>query len=90
MVMRRDGFEDSSGVFVPAILACPAQDHIMCGDCVPAAVGDALDRRFERRVLERLDLAAVVTDEVVMVVAAGMGRLEARDAVAEVDPLDEP
>lgn len=90
MVMRRDGFEDSSGVFVPAILACAAQDDVVRCDCVSTAVGNALDRRFEGRILERLDFAAVVTDEVVMVVAACMGRLEARDAVAEVDLLDEP
>lgn len=56
---------------------------------VPAHVGDALDRRLERGVLERLDLPAVVADKVVMMVAAGVGRLEARDAVSEVDALDE-
>ena len=43
---------------------------------------------LELPVLERLDLAAGVTDEVVMV-AAGMNRLVARDAGPEVDPLNE-
>ena len=62
----------------------------MGGDRVPAPVRDALDRRLEPRVLERLDLAAVVAHEVVVVVASGVSGLETRDAVAEVDPLDEP
>ena len=56
---------------------------------VPAPVGDSLDRRLERGVLERLDLPAVVADEMVMMIAAGVGRLEARDSVSEVDSLDE-
>ena len=41
------------------------------------------------RIFERLDLAAVVAHEVVVMVAARMCRLEARHAVSEVDPLDE-
>jgi zinc transport system substrate-binding protein len=75
---------------VAAILACSAQHDVVRGHHVPTAVGDALDRRLERRVLERLDLPAVVAHEVVMVVAAGVGGLEARDTFAEVDALDEP
>ena len=59
-------------------------------DRVSMAIGDTRDGRFQAGVRERLDLAAVVTDEMVMVVASGMGRLEARNAVAEVDSLDEP
>ena len=62
----------------------------MRGDDVAAPVRDALDCRLERRVLERLDLAAVVTHEVVMMIAADVSGLEPRDAVAEIDPLDEP
>jgi zinc transport system substrate-binding protein len=57
---------------------------------VPTPVGDALDRGFERRVLEWLDLPAVVAHEMVVMVAAGVRRLEARDSIAEVDPLDQP
>ena len=57
---------------------------------VAAPVGHALDRRFQRRILERLDLAAVVADEVMVVVAAGKRRLEAGGAVSEVDTLNEP
>ena len=79
-----------SGTFVAAILARATQHDIVRRHDVPAPVGDALDRRLERRVLERLDLPAVVADEMVMVVAAGVGRLVAGDAVAQVDPLHEP
>ena len=60
----------------------------MSGHDVPATVGDPLDRRLERRVRERLDLAAVVAHEVVMMVAVRMGGLEPRHAVSEVDALD--
>lgn len=47
-----------------------------------------LERALESVVGERLDLAAVGADEVVMVVSAA-GRLEPCDAVADVHPLDE-
>ena len=56
---------------------------------VPTSVGDPLDRGLERRILERLDLPAVVADEVMMMVAAGVGWFEACDAVSQVDSLDE-
>ncbi len=79
-----------SVTLVAAILARPAQDDVVRGDDVSATVRDPLDRRLERRVLERLDLAAVVAHEVVMMVAVRVGRLVAGDAVAEVDPLHEP
>lgn len=62
----------------------------MCCDDVAASVGDALDRRFERRILERLDLPAVVAHEVVVMIPTRVGRLVARDSVAEVDTVDEP
>ncbi len=62
----------------------------MRGDDVAAAVGDPLDRRLEGRILEGLDLAAIVAHEVVMMVAARVCGLETRDAVSEVDALDEP
>ncbi len=47
------------------------------------------DRSFQRDVGEGLDLAAVVADDV-MVVRALDRRLEARDSVADLHPLDEP
>ena len=62
----------------------------MCGHLVAAAPGNPLERLLESGVLERLDLAAVVADEVVVMVAARIDRLEAGDPVAEVDPLYEP
>ena len=51
--------------------------------------GDLAQRLLEPVILERLDLAAVVADEVVVVLAAGNRRLEARDAVSDLDPLDD-
>ena len=61
----------------------------MCRHRVAAAVGDTLDRGLEGRILKRLDLSAVVAHQVMVVVAAWKRRLEARNAVAEIDPLDE-
>ena len=57
------------------------------GVAVPAR--DALERSLEGGVLEGLDLPAVVADEVVVMLAAGVSRLEARDAVAEIHALHE-
>jgi len=71
-----------------AVTAGPAQDDVVRGDLVPASARNADDGRLESRVLERLDLPAVVAHEVMVVLAAACG-LEARDAVTEVDPLDE-
>ena len=52
--------------------------------------GRAREGALERRIGERLDLAAVVTDEVMVVVAGvGVGGLEPCDAVAEIDALHE-
>jgi hypothetical protein len=56
---------------------------------VAEAAGCACQRLLERRVGERLDAAAVVTDEVVMVLVVPPEWLEPRDAVADVDSLDE-
>ena len=57
---------------------------------VAQAPGRPRERALEAVVRERLHPAAAVADEVVMVVVAvAAGRLEARDAVAHVDPLDE-
>lgn len=61
----------------------------MSSDGVSVAACDTNERRLERRVLEGLDLAAVVANEVVVVHAVRVRRLEAGDAVAEVDALDE-
>ena len=66
------------------------QHDVVRGDDVAAPVGDAFDRRLERRVREWLHLPAVVADEVVVMLAVGVRPLEAGDAVTEVDALDEP
>ena len=73
----------------PTVLAGTPKDDVVGRHGVPAAVRDTVDCRLEARILERLDFAAVVTDEVVVMVAALVCGLEARDAVAEIDPLDE-
>lgn len=59
----------------------------MGGDVVAVPAGDALQGGLEPRVLERLDPAAVVAHEVVMVLSGRIGALEACHPVAEVDPL---
>jgi hypothetical protein len=46
------------------------------------SVGDAMDRLFERIVVERLHGATGCADQVVMVGAVGMVGLKARDAIA--------
>ena len=48
-----------------------------------------VERPLEAWVGERLDLAARVADEVMMMLAVDMRRLEAGDPVAQLDPLDE-
>ncbi len=73
-----------------AVFAGAAKHDVVGCDGVAAPVCDSLDRCFERGVLERLDLAAVVADEMVVMVPIGMRGLEASDSVAEVDALDEP
>ena len=77
-------------VIQAAILARAAQYDVVSGHDVPPAVGDPLDGRLERRIFERLDLAAVVADEMVMMVPIGVRGLEASDSVAKVDALYEP
>jgi hypothetical protein len=72
------------------VAAGAAQDDLVHRHVVPPPAGDAHDRSLERGILERLNLAAVVADEVVVMLAAGIRTLEARHAVTEVDPLHEP
>ena len=62
-----------------------AEDDLVGRDRVAAALLDVADDRLESLVRERLDLAAAVADEVVMVVVVRAQRLEAGDAVAEVE-----
>jgi hypothetical protein len=76
-------------VIVAAILARSTQDDIVGGDDVAAPVCDAVDHGLERGILERLDLPTVVADEMVVMVATCVRRLEACNAVAEVHALDQ-
>lgn len=61
----------------------------MPADRVAPAAGNSLERRLEGRILERLDLPAVVADEMVVMLSIRVRGLEARDTVPEVDPLHE-
>jgi hypothetical protein len=73
-----------------AVFASTSNDDVVAGDVVAPATGDALERGLERRIRELLDLSALAADEMVVMVAARVGGLVARDAVTEVNPLDEP
>ena len=53
------------------------------------ALRDRLDRPLEAVIREGLDPAAVAADEMVMVVAARLGRLVPGAARPQVDPVDE-
>jgi hypothetical protein len=59
------------------------------GELVPLGARDALERVFERVVVELVDAAAPVAHEVVMVRAARLRRFEAGAPVTEVDAMDE-
>ena len=61
----------------------------MTGDGIAGPTLDLVEGALELVVGERLDLAAVVADEVVMVLAAGVGGLVTSGSSAEVDALDE-
>ena len=61
----------------------------MAGSRVAGLALDLSQGVFEAFVLECLDLAAAVADQVVMVVAPGMSRLEPRDCISDLDALDE-
>src|SRR5919106_4373479 len=74
---------------VPAVATGAAENDLVRRDAVSAATGDAGDCLLEGGILERLDLAAVSADEVVVMLSGGIGALEAGDAVAEVDALHE-
>ena len=62
----------------------------MAGDGVAGSALDLVQDALELVVGEGFDLAAVVADEVVMMLAVRVDRLEAGRAGADVDPLDEP
>ena len=72
-----------------AVAARSAQHDVVCGHLIPRALFDAPQSLFEAIVLERIDLAAVVAHDVMVMVTAGLSRLVARRSVAELDLLDE-
>src|SRR5262249_14121412 len=80
----------SSGGGRGARVAHAAQHDIVAGDRVAGLLLDLAQRRLELVVGERLDLAAVAADEVVMVLTVRMNRLEARRPGPDVDPVEEP
>ena len=61
----------------------------MSGSRVAGLPLDLAERVLEPLVRERLDLAAAVADQVMMVDAVAVSGLESRDRVPDVDPLDE-
>jgi hypothetical protein len=70
--------------------AGPAQNDLVLVERVAEPAGRAGERLLERRVGERLDAAAVVAHEMVMVLVMTAERLEACDPVADVDALYDP
>ncbi len=73
-----------------AAVAAGAVEHdVVSRDRVTRGLLEPVDRILELRILERLDLPARIAHEMVMVVAAGMDRLEPRDPGAEIDSLHE-
>lgn len=61
----------------------------MAADRVTGLPFDVVERALELGIGERLDRAALLANHVVVVLAAGVHRLEARRSGAEVDPLHE-
>lgn len=61
----------------------------MCSHLVPRPLLDASQRLLEAVVLERVDLAAPVAHDVMVMVTTGLRRLVTRRTVAELDLLDE-
>ena len=60
----------------------------MCVNAKVDVVGDCVDGRLEGLVVEGLNAAARVADEVMVMCAVGVSRLEAGDAIAGVDAGD--
>lgn len=65
------------------------QDDIVLAQRVAVSPRDPAQRALESEVVERVDPAALAADEVMVMLAAGMSGLEARDALAEVDAMHE-
>src|SRR5215213_7207876 len=74
----------------PATGAFAPQRHVVRVDGVLHAARELLDGGLELAVLERRDLAAALADDVVVVIAAGVDRLVAGDALGRVHAPREP
>jgi hypothetical protein len=72
-----------------AVLASAAEHYVVAGDRVARSSFDSPKRAFELVVGEGFDLAAVVADEVVVVLAVAVDRFETRGAGSDVDALHE-
>lgn len=59
-------------------------------DCVVDAVGECVDRLLETFVLEGRHPSTPVADEVMMMLTAWIRGLEARGAIADIEPLYKP
>jgi hypothetical protein len=79
----------SFSVRLAAGWARAVEEDVMGVDGVIDALGEGVYCPFEPVVFEGGDASAVVADEVVVVVAAGIGRLVAGGAVADVESLYE-
>src|SRR4029450_10751721 len=90
LTRRPEAVSKRARLAATTVAARAAEEHVVSSDHVAMASCDAGERRLQRRVLEGLDLAAVVAHPVVVVHSVGVRRLEAGDAVAEVDALDKP
>jgi hypothetical protein len=55
----------------------------------PEPVREPVDRALERRIVERDQLAATLAQEVVVMLTGGIGELVPRDAIADVESVDE-
>src|SRR5256886_268357 len=73
-----------------AVPASAPEDDVVAGDRIAGPALDLVQGALELVVGEGLDLAAVVADEVMMMLSVRVDRLEAGRAGADVDPLDEP
>ena len=58
-------------------------------DAYAEPLAERVDRSLQAGVVERDQLAALLADEVMVVMAAGLGALESGLAVADLDALDE-
>jgi hypothetical protein len=65
------------------------EEDVVAVDGVPEPPAHVRKGPLERLVDEGLDLAAVVADEVVVMVAARAHRLVAKESLAELESLDE-